>query len=101
MALAPLTPPPQPNQTVDHGGSVYPFWHEWFTRLWRMVNELREMVLAIDVNNNTNVESGTMVPYYIAPGDTFIVPIYKQALFAMTIDVEGILEVNGYLIQVE
>jgi len=41
-----------------------------------------------------------MVPYYIAPSETFIVPLYKQALFAMNIDNEGILEVDGFLIEV-
>lgn len=42
-----------------------------------------------------------MVPYYIAPGETFTVPEYKQALFAMNIDNEGILEVDGFLIEVD
>ena len=41
-----------------------------------------------------------MVPYFIALTETFIVPLYKQALFAMNIDNEGILEVNGFLIEV-
>lgn len=42
-----------------------------------------------------------MVPYYIAPGEIFTVPIYKQALFAMNIDNEGILIVDGFLIEVD
>ncbi len=41
-----------------------------------------------------------MVPYYIAAGDTFTVPLYKQALFEMDIDVVGTLTVDGFLIQV-
>lgn len=41
------------------------------------------------------------VPYFIADGDTYTVPEPIQALFAMTMDVEGILEVEGYLIEVE
>lgn len=47
--------------------------------------------------------SGTdaFVPYFIAAGETFTVPEFKQALFAMTIDVEGILTVDGYLIEVD
>lgn len=45
--------------------------------------------------------SGTaMVPTYIASGDTFTVPIYRQALFTMPIDVVGILVVDGYLVEV-
>lgn len=41
-----------------------------------------------------------MVPTFITAGDTFIVPADHQALFAMTIDVEGMLEVDGYLVEV-
>lgn len=41
------------------------------------------------------------VPTYIALNDTFSVAVYKQALFEMTIDVEGILDVTGFLVQVD
>lgn len=44
---------------------------------------------------------GGMVPTYIAPGETFTVPANKQALFAIGIDNEGILEVDGVLIEVD
>lgn len=44
---------------------------------------------------------GAMVPYFIAAGDTFTVPEFKQALFSMTIDNEGILDVVGYLLEVD
>lgn len=50
--------------------------------------------------NGTGGEE-SFVPYYIAPTETFIVPIYKQALFGMNIDNEGILEVDGFLIEVD
>lgn len=42
-----------------------------------------------------------MVPYFIASGETFTVPEFKQALFAMNIDNEGILDVEGFLIEVD
>jgi hypothetical protein len=42
-----------------------------------------------------------MVPYYIAPSEIFNVPIYKQALFAMNIDNEGFLVIDGFLIEVD
>ena len=42
-----------------------------------------------------------MVPYYIAPSEVFTVPEFKQALFAMNIDNEGILEIDGFLIEVD
>jgi len=42
-----------------------------------------------------------MVPYYIGPGNTFTVPLYKQALFEMNIDNEGFLDVEGFLIEVD
>lgn len=38
-----------------------------------------------------------MVPYYIPAGTEFTVPIYKQALFSDTIEVDGILTVLGRL----
>ena len=41
------------------------------------------------------------VPYFIPADDEFIVPLYSQATLAMTIDVEGILDVEGYLIEVD
>lgn len=42
-----------------------------------------------------------IVPYYIAPTETYVVPEFKQALFAMNIDNEGILEIDGFLIEVD
>lgn len=42
-----------------------------------------------------------MVPYYIAPTEEFTVPEFKQALFAMNIDNEGSLIVDGFLIEVD
>lgn len=42
-----------------------------------------------------------MVPYYIATGETFVIPVYKQALFAMNIDNNGTLEIDGFLIEVD
>jgi hypothetical protein len=45
------------------------------------------------------IPDGT-VPYFIPDGETYTVNLYKQALFNMIIDVEGTLEVNGFLIEV-
>jgi hypothetical protein len=42
-----------------------------------------------------------MVPYSIALGETFTVPVNKQALFAMNIDNSGTLVVDGFLIEVD
>lgn len=42
-----------------------------------------------------------MVPYYIAAGDIFTVPLYKQALFAEAIEADGALVVNGLLMGVD
>lgn len=50
---------------------------------------------------STPSTSTSFVPYFIASGETFSVPINKQALFAMTIDNEGILDIDGFLIQVD
>lgn len=45
--------------------------------------------------------AGGMVPYYIPPGEEFVVPLYKQALFKTTIEVDGILTVLGQLLGVD
>ena len=44
--------------------------------------------------------AGGMVPYFIPEDETFTVPVYKQGLFSITIDVEGMLVVDGILIMV-
>lgn len=44
---------------------------------------------------------GPMVPYHILPAEIFTVPLYKQALFAMNILNEGMLVVDGFLIEVD
>jgi hypothetical protein len=45
--------------------------------------------------------AGPIVPYHIGINETFLVPLYKQALFSMNIDNEGIIEVDGFLIEVD
>lgn len=50
-----------------------------------------------EVGGSAGPATSSMVPYYIAPGDTFTVPLYKQALFKDTIEVDGILVVLGRL----
>lgn len=52
-------------------------------------------------SSSTTSQNTGMVPYFIASGDTFTVPLYKQAPFAITIDNEGILDIEGYLIEVD
>ena len=42
-----------------------------------------------------------MVPYFISSSEKFLVPEFKQALFSMNIDNEGVLEVEGFLIEVD
>jgi hypothetical protein len=41
------------------------------------------------------------VPYYVAPGDTYTVNIYKQALFTIPIDVDGAIVIDGLLVEVD
>lgn len=48
----------------------------------------------------TASSGGTMVPTLIAAGDTFTVPVNKQALFKLPITVEGDLIVRGDLLEV-
>jgi hypothetical protein len=53
----------------------------------------------------TVAASGTippsLVPYFVPPAETFEVPLYSQALFALPIDVEGSLVVDGFLVEVD
>jgi hypothetical protein len=50
--------------------------------------------------NGTDGANG-MVPYFIATTETFTIPLFKQALFSMNIDNEGILDIEGFLIEVD
>jgi hypothetical protein len=99
MALIKIPPPPSPQQKVDEGPGVFFSWHEWFTRLWRFVNDLYDLVISIQ--NSTSVTDTGMVPYYIPVNESFTVPLYKQALFAHSIVMDGPLYVDGILIQVD
>ncbi len=45
--------------------------------------------------------SDGQTPYYIPAGDSFLVALYKQVLFAETIVVDGTLVVEGHLIMVD
>lgn len=45
--------------------------------------------------------SGIFVPYYIAPIETFVIPVFKQALWSVVIDNEGIIDVEGLLVEVD
>lgn len=58
-------------------------------------------VLSSSSSSSTTNQAGGMVPFFIADGDTFMVPEFKQAPFAMNIDNEGILIVDGFLIEVD
>ncbi len=46
------------------------------------------------------IGAGGMVPYLIPAGETFTVPVNKQGLFTVIIDVQGMLVVDGLLIHV-
>jgi hypothetical protein len=52
------------------------------------------------VTGGNATASEGMVPYLIPTGQTFTVPINKQALKAMPITVDGTLVVDGYLLEV-
>jgi hypothetical protein len=59
-------------------------------------------VLKTDGSGNLSWTSSTgQMPYYIPSGDSYTVDNYKQGLFALPIEVDGILEVDGQLIQVD
>lgn len=41
------------------------------------------------------------IPYFIGPTEIFTIPVNKQGLFTMNIDNEGILVIDGFLIEVD
>jgi hypothetical protein len=49
----------------------------------------------------SDAEIDAFIPYFIGPTETFSIPINKQGLFSMNIDNEGILIVDGFLIEVD
>jgi len=59
-----------------------------------------DSVIAAPSTSSGGGSSSSFVPYLIPAGSTFVVPINYQALFEMTIEVDGILEVDGFLIEV-
>lgn len=60
-----------------------------------------ELTTDPDTGVTTIVATSGGVPYFIPESDTFSVPEFIQSLFAMTIDCEGTLAVDGYLIGVD
>lgn len=78
--------------------------------LYQVINQLIDEVSNIELHGVSGTSSigtkgdkgdaGPMTPYFIASNEKFIVPEFDQSLFAMNIDNEGILEVNGFLIEV-
>lgn len=54
----------------------------------------------VDTVHSGSAHTASLVPYLISVGETYTVPINKQALFEMIIDDQGILVVDGYLIMV-
>lgn len=69
-------------------------------------DDLRELseptIIISETIGSNNTQTGIeQVPYFIATGDTFIIPLYKQALFSMNIDNEGTIQLDGFLIEVD
>jgi hypothetical protein len=61
-------------------------------------------VLSTDGAGNLSwnaVTASATTPYYIPIGGTWINNLYNQSLFAVSIDVQGILEVDGILCEVD
>lgn len=46
-------------------------------------------------------ESGGFVPYFIPAGEEFTVPANKQALWAVPLDIEGSIVIDGVLVEVD
>jgi len=53
------------------------------------------------VSSGGVASADAFVPYFIATGNTFTIPVNKQGLFSMNIDNEGMLILDGFLIEVD
>jgi hypothetical protein len=40
------------------------------------------------------------VPYFVASAEAFEVALYRQALFTLPIEIDGTIEIDGYLVEV-
>lgn len=64
-----------------------------------------DQVLAADNTVPTGLKwvtipaSQTNVPYYVPPATTYLLPEYYQANFILPIEVDGDIEIDGYLIE--
>lgn len=61
--------------------------------------------IVTDGNGNLSFSTATSnsaapMPYYVPAGESFIVPLNFQGLFAQPIEIDGVLEVDGALIEV-
>lgn len=45
--------------------------------------------------------TGSLMPFYIAADETYTVPAYQQGLFSVPIEVDGVLTVDGLLVEVD
>ncbi len=63
--------------------------------------DANEEFMMIPGSSSGGSGSGEFVPYFIALGEVFTVPEFKQALFSMNIDNEGIIVIDGFLIEVD
>ena len=104
-ALAWTAPGAAADQTPYYLGvgetfTVFPNKQVLFSREITVDGELNVEGDLIQVNGGGGDGKDAIMPYYIEPGDTYEVPLYKQGLFAQEIEVDGELIVDGNLIQV-
>lgn len=81
--------------------TVYPNKQVLFSREITVDGELNVDGDLIQVGGDgvADVQQALM-PYYIEPGENYRVPLYKQGLFTVPIEVDGTLTVDGILVGV-
>jgi len=67
----------------------------------KSVNSVVSLVDDLPTDTGGTDNTGAMTPIFIESGDTFTIPEDKQAVFAMNIDNEGIIDCEGFLIEVD
>lgn len=68
-------------------------WAQWF-------RDLTDIATAVNSGGGGTGVVDAFVPYYIPLGQTWTVPVNKQALYRLPIMNDGTMLINGFLVEV-
>ena len=85
---------------VGESFTVFPNKQVLFSREIEVDGELNVDGDLIQVNGGGGDVAQALMPYYIEPSEDYRIPLYKQGLFAVPIEIDGTLTVDGILVGV-